>query len=316
MRVWASMGSMSVPSVAILMCTFNGAKFIAKQLDSFEAQTHHNWRLVVSDDGSNDDTIAILKSYQSRWPSGRLTIRQGPGMGYATNFLSLISGTPFNADFYALSDQDDVWLPQKLSAAVAYLAAQDTSMPLVYGGRTIYVDESLNEIGRSERFAFKCSFRNALMQSIMGGNTMVINHSTRLMIRRSGITHAVSHDWWIYILVEGLGGRAYFDPKPYILYRQHPGALVGANTGLRAMIIRFRMLLEGRFRRWNEQNAKALLSIRHMLDHHNVEIVEEYLRMRDASTLTRLRMINVCGFYRQGWQGSLSLLLAVVLKKI
>ena len=315
-KVWALMGSSSVPSVTILMCTYNGAKFIADQLDSFEAQTHPNWRLVVSDDGSSDDTIAILKSYQRRWPTGRLSIREGPRLGYATNFLALVSSSTIKADFYAFSDQDDVWLPQKLAVAVAYLKAQELSIPCAYGGRTIYVDESLKEIGQSQRFTFKCSFRNAFMQSVIGGNTMVINHSAKLTIRRSGVIHAVSHDWWIYILVEGVGGRVYFDPDPYVLYRQHQGALVGANTGLRAMIVRFRMLLQGRFKSWNTQNARALLSIRDMLDPHNVDIVEEFLRMRDANIMARLRMINVCGFYRQGWQGSISLFLAAILKKI
>ena len=310
------MKSTSAPSIVILMCTYNGARFIREQLDSFETQTHQNWRLVVSDDGSNDETLAILESYQRKWPSGRLEIRSGPRSGYATNFLTLAADPSINADYYSFSDQDDVWLPRKLEVAVSNLKAQDSSIPRAYGGRTIYTDESLNELGRSQRFAYPRSFRNAFVQSIVGGNTIVFNHQAKLLFKRSGIVTVVSHDWWTYILIEGVGGHVYFDSEPYILYRQHPSALVGANTSIRAIVIRLWMLLQGKFKVWNTLNANNLLSIRDMLAPHNVKIVEEFMRMRDASLFTRIRMLNICGLYRQGWQGNFSLILAVILKKI
>ena len=298
------------------MCTYNGAKYIKEQLDSFEAQSHQNWRLVVSDDGSEDDTLEILQAYQRRWGQDKIVIRVGPKRGYATNFLTLASDPSIQADFYAFSDQDDVWLPQKLAAAVNYLSAQDGRLPQAYGGRTIYTDLFLNETGRSQVFSYPRSFRNALVQSIVGGNTIVFNQQSKTLFERSGVLDIVSHDWWTYMLVEGVGGHVYFDPEPYILYRQHPNALVGANISFKAKLTRFRMLLQGKFKAWNTINANALLKIRDMLDPHNVDIVEEFLRMRDANLVARIRMLNVCGLFRQGWQGNLSLLLAVTLKKI
>ena len=65
------------PSVVITMVTFNGEKFLAEQLDSFESQTHKNWRLIASDDGSMDGTLEVLKRYQAGWGCDRLEIRQG-----------------------------------------------------------------------------------------------------------------------------------------------------------------------------------------------------------------------------------------------
>ena len=310
------MGSSSAPSVAILMCTYNGAKYIKEQLDSFEAQTHENWRLVVSDDGSTDETIDILHDYQHRWGEDRLIIQSGPKRGFAANFLTLASDALIQADYYAFSDQDDVWLPKKLEAAVDFLSSVYPLVPQVYGGRTIYVDESLNEIGRSQVFAYPPSFRNALVQSIVGGNTIVFNHSTKTLFEKVGVLEIVSHDWWTYMLVEGVGGYVHFDPEPYILYRQHPGALVGANTDLRAMWIRFCMLIQGKFKVWNTTNANALLKIRHLLNKRNVDIIEEFFRLRDSGFVARIRMLNVCGLFRQGWRGNASLLLAVILKKI
>ncbi len=310
------MGSSSLHSVAILMCTYNGAKYIAEQLDSFEAQTHPNWRLVVSDDGSTDGTLEILHAYQSRFGKDRLEIKSGPKGGYATNFLTLAADTTIRADFYAFSDQDDVWLPSKLEAAVDRLSYLSGFEPKVYGGRTIYVDESLFEIGRSEVFAYPCSFRNAFVQSIVGGNTIVFNHATKLLFEKTGVPEVVSHDWWTYMLVEGVGGRVYFDSEPYTLYRQHHSALVGANTSLCSMLIRFWLLLRGKFKVWNTTNANALLKISFLLDQRNLDIVEQFLRMRDASLFARIRMLNVCGLYRQGWKGNFTLWFAVIMRKI
>ena len=294
------------------MCTYNGAKYIVEQLDSFENQTYENWRLVVSDDGSSDDTLAILDSYRRKWPPGRLIIKQGPKRGYATNFISLASDDSIKADLYAFSDQDDVWLPLKLFAAVDYLNARDALIPQGYGGRTIYVDESLKEIGRSQVFSYPRSFRNAFVQSLVGGNTIVFNHAAKLFFEKVGEVEIVSHDWWCYLLVEAVGGQFYFDPVPYVLYRQHEGALVGANVSLRAMWIRFCMLMQGKFKAWNTIHANTLLMLRDIVDPHNIDIVEEFLRMRDADLIARVRMLNVCGLFRQGWQGNLSLLFAVV----
>ena len=310
------MDSSSVPAVVILMATYNGAKFIKEQLDSFEAQTHQNWRLVVSDDGSVDATLDIIRSYQRRWGKDKLIIKIGPGRGYATNFLTLAADPSIQADFYAFSDQDDVWLPPKLEAAVSKLGSIYPLRPYAYGGRTIYVDEALNEIGRSEIFAYPCSFRNALVQSIIGGNTIVFNHAAKTIFEATGVLNIVSHDWWTYMLIEGVGGHVCYDHEPYILYRQHPGALVGANTDLRAMLIRFWMLMQGKFRAWNTINVNALLKNRNLLEQRNLDIVEEFHRMRDGGLFARIRMLNVCGLFRQGWQGNLAMLFAVIFNRI
>lgn len=104
--------------VAILLATYNGERFLAAQLESLVHQTHQNWFLIASDDGSSDGTIKILKHYQERWPQGKLIIRRGPQGGYCKNFLTLACDKSVLADFYAFCDQDDVWLPEKLTVAI------------------------------------------------------------------------------------------------------------------------------------------------------------------------------------------------------
>ena len=96
------------PLVAILMGTMNGARFLPEQLDSLAAQTHQNWVLIASDDGSTDDTLGILKAYQAKWPTGKLIIKEGPKQGFCVNFLSMACDPSIQADYYAFCDQDDV----------------------------------------------------------------------------------------------------------------------------------------------------------------------------------------------------------------
>ena len=136
--------------ICLLMATLNGEKFLAEQLQSIENQIHKNWRLVISDDGSSDSTVEISKQFQQELGNGRVEIRKGPKQGFCQNFLSMACDTNIRADFYAFSDQDDVWMVDKLAEAIKYFEESNESLlPRVYCGRTIITDENLKPIGLS-----------------------------------------------------------------------------------------------------------------------------------------------------------------------
>lgn len=303
--------------VCLLMSTFNGDKFLAEQLQSIEDQTHKNWRLVISDDGSSDNTLAIAKQFQQKWGSDRLEIRQGPQQGFCQNFLSMACDSNIRADLYGFSDQDDVWMADKLARAVAYFKANnDSQLPRAYGSRTQIVDEALNPLGFSPEFTLPSSFRNALVQSISGGNTQVFNQATKQLFEQSGSQKVVSHDWWLYQIVKGAGGIFYYDPKPTLLYRQHSNAIVGANSSFRERLDRIFHVLNGRFKNWNDINYTALCNIRHLLTKDSQDILDIFGTFRGAHFKDRIRLLEVCGLYRQTWQGTLSLWLATIINKI
>ncbi len=309
---------LNIPTIVILMGTYNGEKFLSEQLDSLECQSFKNWYLIASDDGSSDKTLDILKDYQARWPAGKLTIRDGPKKGFSYNFLSLACDPDIDATYYAFCDQDDVWLPEKLQVAIRYLENDSSNIqfPRVYCSRTIYVDELLNSIGVSPLFSFPRSFRNALVQSIAGGNTMVFNSAVKNIFVKTGIKTVPSHDWWTYLLISGVGGEIFFDNKPRILYRQHRNALVGGNQSIPEKMNRVLLLFRGRFKKWNGENMLALNSVRSMLCAANLEVLDTFSLLRDASLIGRIRLSGVCGLYRQTRKGTLSLVIAVLLNKI
>jgi len=183
------------PLVPIFLCTYNGARFLAEQLDSLESQTHQNWVVFASDDGSSDQTLEILRQYQAKWPAGKLTIRSGPQKGFCQNFLSLACDLQIKADYDAFCDQDDVWLPAKLEVALSNIITnQAVDVPYLYCGRTKYVNENLKSCGMSPLCVFPPSFRNALVQNIAGGNTMVFNLAAKNLIEKVGLVDVTSHD--------------------------------------------------------------------------------------------------------------------------
>lgn len=305
------------PKVAILLCTFHGQRYLAEQLDSFAVQTHSNWAVWASDDGSKDDTHAILKAYQQQWPTGRLSIHCGPAEGFAANFLSLTCKASVEADYYAYSDQDDIWEPCKLTRAVEWLATVPEDVPALYCSRTRLVDADNNEIGVSPLYTKPPEFANALMQNIGGGNTMVFNNATRALLREAGKNlPVVTHDWWVYMVVTGCGGKVYYDAEPTLRYRQHNGNLVGMNASWSARFKRIRMLWQGRFRGWNDSNIGALRTLSHRLSPENREILERFAKAREMSLIPRLYHLKRSGIYRQTLLGNLGLIAAALFGKI
>ncbi|SDN09658.1 Glycosyl transferase family 2 [Pseudomonas antarctica] len=319
MRSPSSVGSYDfrAAKVAVLMCTYNGASYLADQLDSFERQTHSNWVVVVSDDGSADATLSLLENYRRNWGVERLKIVSGPSRGFAANFLSLTCRDDVDADFFAWSDQDDIWTDDKLEVALAWLQTIPKHIPALYCGRTQLISEVGKALGFSPRFCLPPGFSNALVQSIAGGNTMVFNQAARELLREAGAELNIpAHDWWAYQLVSGVGGAIYYDPEPKMLYRQHSDNLIGSNSGWSARLLRLRMVFQGRFYEWNEQNIRALESMQHRLREEHLATLVRFKAARGQTFFRRVLGIRLAGLYRQTFMGNLGLILATLLKKI
>ncbi|WP_225927638.1 glycosyltransferase family 2 protein [Pseudomonas iranensis] len=303
--------------VTILMCTYNGERFLSQQLDSIARQSFQNWDVVVSDDGSTDATLDILRQYAEAWGEGKLTVRQGPKRGFAANFLSLACVAPAQSDFYAWADQDDIWQDAKLDIALKSLQHLPTNIPALYCARTELIDDTGMVIGCSPLFARPASFANALVQSLAGGNTMVFNRSAQVLFQEGGPhLDIVSHDWWAYLLVTGTGGQVVYDPAPTIFYRQHDTNLIGSDMGARARLARLRMMFSGRFKGWNQRNIIALESVRTRLSKENQLTLDLFNRARKSRGAARFLWLRRSGVYRQTVWGSLGLMLAAAINRI
>ncbi|MEI2677140.1 MAG: glycosyltransferase family 2 protein [Burkholderiaceae bacterium] len=305
------------PVVAVLLCSYQGERHLAEQLDSIAAQTHRGWTLWVSDDRSTDGTLAILEQYRSRWGSDRLSILTGPARGFAANFRSLTCHAEIDADGYAWCDQDDVWEPEKLERALAWLQSVPAGTPALYGSRTLLTDEENRAIGMSPLFTRPPCFQNALVQSIAGGNTMVFNRATRdLLIRANGEGEAVAPDWLAYLLVSSCGGQVRYDPWPSVRYRQHDENLSGSNVSLRGRWQRMRMLLDGQFKGWVDANVTLLERVRSRMPEENLRILDAFVQARREPMPARLLGLRRAGVHRQTAVGTFGLAVAALLNRL
>ena len=303
--------------VAVLLCSYQGERHLAEQLDSIAAQTHRDWSVWVSDDGSTDGTSTILECYGSQWGIDRLSVQRGPGSGFAANFRSLTCRADIDADCYAWADQDDVWEPEKLERALAWLQSVPPGTPAVYGTRTLLTDEDGRPIGKSPLFTRPPSFANALVQSIAGGNTMVFNHAARaLLIEANAQGDAVAPDWLAYLLVSACGGQVRYDPWPSVRYRQHDGNLSGSNVSLRGRWQRMRLLLGGQFQGWIDANVALLARVRHRMPEANRQTLDAFVRARRQTLIHRLLGLRQSGIHRQTMLGNIGLSVAALLNRL
>ena len=297
-------------SVAILMGCRDGARFLPEQLASIAAQSHRDWRLVASDDGSTDATLDILAAFRAAQGGARVEIRKGPRAGFAANYLGLAGDPEIRADWYAFADQDDVWLPDRLARGLDRLRGLDPEVPALYGTRTVLIDETGRETGRSLCFRAAPGFANALVQSIAGGNTMLFNGAAKALLERTRPAAVIAHDWWIYLLVSGAGGVVIYDPEPSVRYRQHPRNAIGGNLGRRAQLARLRMLAAGRLAEYSEVNLAALETAWPVLTPEARAKTALFRQGRRLPFAGRIAAMRRLGLYRQTRAGTISLWLA------
>jgi len=304
--------------IAVILAYFEGHYFISEQLQSITEQTHSRVHTYLYDDMSKLRFSSDGLHLDADQLSQISVVVRHDNIGFASNFLNALASISDEFEYFAFSDQDDIWHRDKLERALAGLAKTPTEKPALYCARTEIADATCKKtLGYSPRFNKTPSFANALVQNIGGGNTMVFNRAARdLIINATVDANVVSHDWWCYQIVSGAGGYVVYDPEPCLKYRQHANNLVGANTSWRARFLHIRGLLQGRFRTWNDINLKALSEHSHLLTADNRKILSNFIEARQSSLMKRLFLFNRSGIYRQTLFGNLGLLLGIILNKV
>ncbi|WP_421684425.1 glycosyltransferase family 2 protein [Stutzerimonas urumqiensis] len=291
--------------------------YLRQQLDSLIAQTFSDWAIYASDDGSVDETREILLAYQRQLGKNRMVIFDGPQQGFAKNFMSLIKNATIISDYYAFSDQDDVWFPDKLERSLAHLKDSPADVPAMFCSRTRLIDADGHIIGFSPLFKKKPSFRNALVQSLAGANTMLLNQVAKALLAQThDDAHIVSHDWLTYLLVSGSDGKVVYDPLPTLDYRQHGANLIGSNSGLADRWVRVRKMFAGTFRDWTEHNLNALGSTCERFTKDNRKALAYFKKSRESSFIARVYLLKKAGVYRQTPFGTIGLIVAASIRRI
>lgn len=237
------------PRLAILLSTWNGGDFLAEQLDSLFAQTYEDFVVVVRDDGSSDNTLAVLQDYQARHADRLQLIETGSGnLGARDSFAFLVNHvlqhkTELGLDsaYMLFCDQDDVWYPQKVETEwQAMLEAEqgNHAIPVLVHSDLQVVSDTLQAVAPSlARYQGLETSRNGFNQMVISnlvtGCTALINEA---LARKSlpVSPNAIMHDWWLALVAAAFGKVVYLD-QALIHYRQHGRNTIGAKEHKQAI---------------------------------------------------------------------------------
>lgn len=236
--------------VIVLMSTYNGEKFVREQIDSILAQTYKNIEILVRDDGSQDKTVEILKQYEKEH---KIHLIEGENVGFIKSFFTLIQEAE-EADYYAYSDQDDIWFPNKIERAISFIKQENRQIPILYFANYDYYNTNMEFTGHGAVHKKGPSFRNALVDCITLGINSVMNQTTIKILKEHIPTKSCGHDWWTYMVCAGLG-KVIYDKEVVLKYRRHDNNVsAGGMSFIRFQLWRIKkFFVNGYFKNVKEQ---------------------------------------------------------------
>jgi hypothetical protein len=307
------------PLVQILLGTYNGARFLREQIDSILAQTYQPLKILARDDGSKDETRAILEQYAANF-SNRFELLpvSAPSGNAKFNFMHLLAAA--EAPYIAFADQDDVWVPSKVERTMQAMRtlehAHGTQHPLLVFTDLRVVDDRLQTLNESFWSSQQIrpehihSLRSLIMQNVVTGCTMLINRP----LQQASLPmpkEAFMHDWWI-ALIANTEGDATFLREPTVLYRQHGGNVLGAPTPPPVTgIPKWRQHQQRRkyFELTAVQAAALRRSTGDRMPRAKRQLLDHYLRCEtSASRLVRVFTLVRHRFFVNGLRANLALL--------
>ena len=266
-------------SVTVCLATFNGERYLRQQLDSILAQENVNIKILVGDDGSSDATMSILKEYLE---DGLISnIFEFERKGISNNFSSLLKHCA-TSRFVAFADQDDIWDLNKLSELSGLL---DEDVPALAFCNRRLINEKDVAINSKSKKLVDLSFRNALVENVIPGNTTVINNLAIDLINSSNINEVKFFDAYVYLLVSAFG-KITFLTKSMISYRIHPGNAIGLGS----------INLHQNLRSMQTFVAAAYLfreKFAHQLSKEKLDILENHLRCFEAKNFIK-KVAYIC----------------------
>ena len=283
--------------VNILMSTYNGQQFLAEQIRSIQDQSYTDWTLFIRDDGSSDNTKEILKDFERQ--DSRIHLidsDKSDNLGVIKSFHKLVNHD--RADYYFFSDQDDVWLLNKLELSLKEAQNYLADLPLMVYMDLKVVNQDLEimteSMVKSQSHHANTELVQELTENTVTGGVAMINHALAEMWQETD--EILMHDWYLALLASAFGNLVFID-QPGELYRQHSDNVLGART------------LSKRFKKWirphilfavywdliknSQKQARHLLQM--PLSQSNRELIEAFVTIMDKPMLERFRILRKYG---------------------
>ncbi|MDI9232733.1 glycosyltransferase [Limnohabitans lacus] len=299
---------MSPKKVAVLLATYNGSAHLRVQLNTLLAQTHKNIHIFIRDDGSEDQTMEIIDEYSRNYKNITLIISNTDRGGSAcANFIEMIRGMAVgDFDYFSLSDQDDIWTPDKITRALGFLDAgydcyASNLIAFTDDGKRVWiVDKAQDQTGLDYMF-----------QGASAGCTYVFSARVFEMIKNTfygrpvGSYKHLSHDWLIYAISRSAGFKWFIDPISKIFYRQHSNNVYGDAGFFNGYLKKLAMINSG----WYLKNINDISQFL-----VGKESEKKYLDLvKNKNIFKRMKIINDWTRLRRKKLESLFVVLVVVL---
>jgi len=315
-------GKRDSPSIDVLLGTYNGARYLRAQIESILDQEDVSFRILVRDDGSVDETPAVIEHYKRMRPERVVRVSGSDHLGAVGNFASLLREA--KAPYAALSDQDDVWARHKLRTLLGVMrdleSRHGTGTPLLVHSDLSVVDETLRErhpsFWRYSGFDPRgTSLPRLLIKNTVTGCASLVN---RALIELSLPVPQVAlvHDYWL-ALVACAAGHLGIVEEPLVAYRQHARNAIGARSyHLKSLAER----LAGGFAQWNmgalRRQAAALSERCHAsIAPEYLTLIEDFVNLPGRNWIGRRRILLRHGILMPGLMRNLALLFCVRLDR-
>jgi glycosyltransferase involved in cell wall biosynthesis len=309
-------------TIDILLATYDGERFLAEQIQSILKQTYSSWRLLIRDDGSTDNTVAIIRSYEEKYPGKIILLEDSVrNLGACGNFGVLLQHA--DADYVMFCDQDDVWLPRKIELTLAKMHGLEQrygpDIPfLVYTDMKV-ADKDLNIIADSYWEHQACTpksgrqFNRLLVSNVVIGCTSMMNRDLRDLLLPLP-QEALMHDWWAGLVAAALG-KSDFVGEPTMFYRQHGRNVVGATWSIQigGILNNLKNLKKHRRYLLRTQRQANAFAVRyaHLLPPDDLKKTRIYAALDSRSWFARRYTVIKYGFWWSGALRNVTLLLII-----
>ena len=211
--------------ILVLMSTFNGEKYITEQIESIENQVVNiPMSILVRDDGSTDNTVKILKELNKKY--NNISIIEEDNIGCSPSFFKLFK-IANGYQYYAISDQDDIWLENKLQNGIDQIKAEKNNIPILYGSCSYLMDNNGNVKGTTQKKLREISLYNTTIQNFIPGHSTIINDKLLQLLKADFDCKKIYvYDYWITNIAM-LNGKVLFANEPFTKYRIHDMNTVG-----------------------------------------------------------------------------------------
>lgn len=296
--------------IEVIMSTFNGKQNVVRQLDSILEQKGVDVSVLIRDDGSTDGTLELLKQYCAAHNNVRVI--PGKNVGWRKSFLCGLELSE-KADYYAYSDQDDVWLPNKLEKCVDILESEKSDEPSMVHCNRYSCDEELKPFEvQSMKIPKPMSKKNALTQEYAQGCTIVMNAAARKLVTRIRPDDRAAHDFWTGLICYYFGEVYYLDERLIYHIRYNDSASFAGDIkgGQRN---RFKQLIFGKGIYYNPAND-LLRGYDDLLTDEEKSFLRTAMLAR-KSWRNRLKILFDTDFCRISFGGTLLFKLCILLGK-